>query len=68
MDTKLLNEVVKESGMKYAYIADQVGLPYTTLYSKLTGRSRWYIDEVYKLCKVLRLSKKQRDSIFFTEM
>lgn len=68
MDYKLLNAVVDESGLKRQHIAAEMGISPQRMSVLLQGRMAWKMNEVCAFCKLLNLTKKQRDDIFFGAM
>ena len=65
-NTELLNEVIKKSGLKREWIAEQLGITRVALAQKINNESEFKISEMRKLTKVLSLSKQQRDTIFLS--
>ena len=63
----LLRDAIAQSGLKQAYIADQLHLSPQGFRLKLKGNQEFRESEIQKLCDVLRLKKTQRDSIFFAK-
>lgn len=66
MDYAKLKEAIAESGLKQTFIAKRIGLSDKAFHDRAVGVVRWKAPEIAAFCKVLRLNKKQRDSIFFT--
>lgn len=65
VNTRLLEETIRNSGMTMVAIAEKSGILRETLYNKLRGTSEFKASEITNLSKVLRLSAKERDDIFF---
>ena len=65
-NTELLNEVIKKSGLKREWIAEQLGITRVALAQKINNESEFKISEVRKITKVLALSNHQRDIIFLS--
>lgn len=61
----LLEKRIRDSGMTMVTIAKKCGILRETLYNRLKGRGEFKASEILKLSEVLRLSVKERDSIFF---
>lgn len=61
----LLNDTVKQSGLKKKAIAERMGISNYTLGMKLSGVRKFNIDEVAALCKILTISEERRNAIFF---
>lgn len=64
MNIDKLKEAIKESGLKKAYLAQQLGLSAPTFRSKVNGLSAMTYDEVAKLKYLLKLSDKEFHEIF----
>ena len=67
VDIDRLNRAVEESGMKRYVIAERCGMNKRTLQNKLNGRSVFTAPEIQSISHVLRLSKAERDNIFFAQ-
>lgn len=52
----IVNEIIVKRGIKQKFLADQVGMSPVLLNSKLRGSSKWQIDQVMKVAKVLDIS------------
>lgn len=65
VNTRLLEETIRNSGMTMVAVAEKSGILRGTLYNKLRGTSEFKASEITNLSKVLRLSTKERDDIFF---
>lgn len=64
-DRERFNEAVEKSGLKKRFIAKQIGIAYPTFLKKTDGTVMWKVDEALNVSKVLRISKSERDAIFF---
>jgi hypothetical protein len=65
-DTKVLRELIKKSGYKYSFIAQNLGISYQALRNKITNRTEFLPTEIETLCKLLELNDiKQKNDIFF---
>lgn len=67
-DTALLDEVIKQSGIKYNYLAEKLGLSNYGFYKKRNGITEFTVSEVVKLSDLLHLPRDLRDKIFLPEM
>ena len=65
VNTRLLEETIRNSGMTMVTVAEKSGILRETLYNKLRGTSEFKASEITNLSKVLRLSARERDDIFF---
>ena len=67
LNSFLLKEKIKESGMTIKAIAEKIGMTRETLYNKISGKSEFTASEIVALSEVLRLSKEDRDYIFLNK-
>lgn len=51
--------------MPRSELAGHLGISITTLNYKLNGIQEFKLSEIQKICTILKLSKKERDNIFF---
>jgi len=65
VDHAALIKVIEASGMKKSAVAGKLGVTPQTLSNKLNGATELTISEVEKLCEILRITKAQRQQIFF---
>ena len=54
--------------MKQSFIAKEMGVSDQVIHNRLTGVAQFRLDEISSICRVLKLTKKERDAIFFDEM
>ena len=68
VNTILLRQIIKNSGLKYQYIAENLGITRYALANKLENKSEFKACEILKLTKLLHIeSLEQKENIFFTE-
>lgn len=65
INTKLLEKKISDSGMTMVSLAEKTGILRESLYNKLKGNTEFKASEISSLSKVLRLSVRERDAIFF---
>lgn len=65
MKRYLLEEVIKTSGFKKSYLAEQLNISKRTLSYKLNGTYDWKLSEVIALSNILNLSHEKSLEIFF---
>lgn len=63
-DTALLDEVIESKGIKYNFLARELGLSDYGFYKKRNGLTEFTVAEVVKLSKLLELPRDLRDQIF----
>ena len=67
-DSKLLNELIVESGLKKQFIAEYLGISRYSLHQKINNITEFKVSEVDKLCELLSISSlKKRNLIFFAK-
>jgi len=64
-DLEELKAIIKDSGMTMVAVAEKAGMVRETLYNRLAGKGEFTASEIVGLTSALRLTVKQRDSIFF---
>lgn len=65
-DIKKLNDIIKESGLKKTYIAEQLGISKASFSAKANGKGEFKVREVIVLCKILGIrSLQEKEDIFF---
>lgn len=64
-DTALLEQAIKDSGLKKSYIAQQVGLSRAGLCNCINNRSEFKASQINALCNLLSIDLAQRNRIFF---
>ena len=60
-----LKQAIKDSGLTLPKVAERAGIDYRTLYNHLQGRGKFNVEEVAGLQKALKITRKERDDIFF---
>ncbi len=66
-NTELLKNAIAESGLKYTAIMEALGIKsYSTLREKINNVKSFTAREIQILCVVLKLTRDQREQIFFT--
>lgn len=65
VNMELLKSKINESGMTMVSIAEKVGVLRETLYNRLNGAGDFKASEIEALTRVLRLTRDERDKIFF---
>ena len=62
-DSEALSKAIENSGLKLTFIANKLELSREGFYKKLNNQTEFKASEIVKL---LNLSNKERDKIFFT--
>ncbi len=63
----LLRNTINDSGVTIVSIAEKIGISREGLYKKLSGEAEFKASEIEKITSAMRLSKEERDSIFFAQ-
>lgn len=66
-NTEMLRDTIKAKGLKYNYVAEQLGITPYALQKKIDNENDFWAREIYVLTSVLGLSRKERDEIFFAK-
>ena len=66
-DLEALREAIEKSGLTLPKVAERAGIDYHTLYNHVQGRGKFNADVVAGIQKALKITKKERDNIFFTK-
>lgn len=66
-DISLLKDRISESGMTMVTVAKRANIGRVTLYNRLNGSGEFTAPEIVGLTKALKLSKADREKIFFTK-
>ena len=67
-DVELLEEKVRQSGLKRTHIAKMLNISRACLYQKLKGLSEFSVSEVSTLCDLLGISDiQEKERIFFAK-
>lgn len=64
-DEKILREKIAETGLKFNHIADSMGITRASLLNKISGKSEFKASEMASLTKILGLSLREKERIFF---
>lgn len=64
-NTLLLREAIDKSGLKHGYISDCLGITYQAFLNKINNKTEFKASEILTLSKILRLSVRERNDIFF---
>lgn len=69
VNTELLNEKIRQSGLKIGFIAQELGITRQGLYYKITNERAFKPDEIKILCNLLNInSKSERADIFLANL
>ena len=64
-NTEMFRNKVEEIGVTYTFIASKIGITREALYNKINNGTEFKASEIAVCSKVLQLSSKERDKIFF---
>ena len=63
--TSLLEQYIEKSGYKKSFIAKQLGITAYAFSLKINNKSEFKANEIAILCKLLKISARDKDAIFF---
>ena len=66
-DSKKLSDEITDSGMTITAISKKLGITRGGFYKKLNNETEFKASEISTLQKILRLTNKKRDEIFFLQ-
>lgn len=66
-NTSLLEEYIKNSGLKKSFIAGELGLSRYGFLRKCNNKGEFRATEIDVLCKLLQIGVKDRMAIFFAK-
>ena len=66
-DSKKLSDEITDSGITITAIANKIGITREGFYKKLNNETEFKASAISTLQKILRLSNKKRDEIFFAK-
>ena len=64
-DSKMFREAVARNGLKYRYLAAELGLSAYGLQRKIENHTEFKASEIKRLGELLQLSKGELENIFF---
>ncbi len=64
-NTSLLMQYIDKSGYKKSFIAAQLGITTYAFMLKVNNKSEFKASEITILCKLLKISTRDREAIFF---
>lgn len=68
-NTEELRKIIKNSGLKLEYIAEQLGITRFSLSKKIENITEFKTSEVQKMCEVLQITDpKTKEAIFFASV
>lgn len=67
-NTPMLKQKIAESGYRYGYLADQLGISRQSFSMKVNDVRDFKLHEVKTLCKILAITKySDKETIFFND-
>ena len=64
-DLKMLEDVIRASGMTMVALSKKSGIKRETLYNRLKGVGEFKVSEMMGISRALNISDEQRERIFF---
>lgn len=65
VNLKLLKEKISNSGLKMTSLSKMTEIKRETLYNRLLGKGEFTASEIVSMTNALRLTKDEREKIFF---
>jgi hypothetical protein len=59
-----LREIIKKKGLKYGFIANELGITCYSLKKKIDNETDFKMSEVQELCNILKVNNKLLKEIF----
>lgn len=66
-NTSLLKDKIKKSGYKMSFLADILDIDPSTLSRKINGKAEFWESEMNILSKLLKMSAREKNAIFFAQ-
>lgn len=66
INSEMLQQEIKESGLKLSFIAEKSGMSLMSLNRKINGETEFKVSEIIKISEILRLSDELKVQIFLT--
>lgn len=67
-NSELLRQTIRAKGLKYSFIAQEVGITPYCLRKKIDNENDFKGREIAAISKLLSLTDKERDTIFFASV
>ena len=64
INSEMLQQEIKESGLKLSFIAEKSGMSLMSLNRKINGETEFKVSEIIKISEILRLSDELKVKIF----
>lgn len=64
VNTKMLQQKIKNSGLKMGFIAEKLGRSRQALSDKIQGKTEFLPSEIRVLCELLQITDEERRLIF----
>lgn len=64
VDTEMLNQYIKDSGLRVGYIVNTLGISRQAFDKKRKGVTAFRAPEVYVLCDLLKIPAEMKPKIF----
>lgn len=59
-----LREIIKKKGLKYGFLAEELGITSYSLKKKIDNETDFKMSEVQELCNILKVNSKMLKEIF----
>ena len=68
IDTELLDDAIKKSGLRPTFLADTLGISRQMFNRKRRGMNSFRLSEVYVMASLLGIDDEMKDRIFFPKI
>lgn len=68
MNLQLLEDKIKENGISKSSLAGELGITRQSLFDKLSGIREFKFSQIKMLSRILNLTAKERELIFFADV
>lgn len=65
INTQLLDEKIRQSGLKQNFIVDKIGISNQAFSKKKNNKTPFRVSEIYVICDLLDITDDERMNIFF---
>ena len=62
---KLLEDKIRQKGLKKGYIAEAIGVSRSTFWAQLHGKTEFKASQIRALCECLDITDSEIEAIFF---
>lgn len=64
VDTKKLNEVIEDRGLKKKWLAEKMAMSECTFFSRLRGQTEFSVSEMVTMSSLLHMTDEEQKTVF----